>query len=83
MVRSDLQVQELRRIVHAAAWAVNDDYRLLRRVVEVERRLVESMFFEPAPPEDYDEPALIERLLLSEALMDLQRNAFLEFVVVE
>ena len=78
MVRSDLQVQALRRNLHSAGWAVNDDYRLLRRVVEVERRLVESMFFEAAPPEDFDESSLIERLLLTEALMDLQRNAFID-----
>ena len=79
MMASDHQVQALRRLVHARAWAVNDDYRLLRRVVEVERRLRESLFFYPAPPADFDVPELIEILLLTEALVDQQRAAFEDF----
>ena len=72
----DRQVQTLRQRLHHAAWAVHDDFRLLRRVVEVERRLYNSLFVIPAPPVAQEVPELVELLLLTESLMDQQSRAF-------
>ena len=71
----DRQVQTVRRLLHSAAWAVNDDFRLLRRVVEVERRLHESLFHAPELSTNPNVPELIEILLLAESLMQRQMAA--------
>ena len=66
------QVLVIRKMLHETAWAVNDDYRLLRRVVWVERRLFDSLFFIPPRPKCCEIPELIELLLLTKSLMDQQ-----------